>query len=77
MSNTILYGRLTRNIELKYTAQNKAVARFSIAVNRKYTNGEKKTDFFNISSFGKKAETLAQYFHKGSRIVIYCRPQQE
>ena len=54
-----------------------AVARFSVAVNRRYQKDDKKADFFNIVSFGKKAETLSQYFHQGSRIVIYCHPQQE
>lgn len=77
MSNTILYGRVVRDIEVRYTNQNMAVARFSIAVNRRYQMDDKKADFFNIVSFGKKAETISQYFRKGSRIVVYCHPQQE
>lgn len=77
MSNTILYGRVVRDIECRYTSQNMAIARFSIAVNRKYKSEDKKADFFNIVSFGKKAETLSQYFRQGSRIVVYCHPQQE
>lgn len=77
MSNTILYGRVVRDIEVRYTNQNMAVARFSIAVNRRYQKDDKKADFFNIVSFGKKAETLSQYFRQGSRIVVYCHPQQE
>ncbi len=77
MSNTTFYGRIVRDIECRYTSQNLAVARFSIAVNRKYKGEDKKADFFNITAFGKKAETLSQYFHQGSRIVIYCHPQQE
>lgn len=77
MINTILYGRVVRDIEVRYTNQNMAVARFSIAVNRRYQMDDKKADFFNIVSFGKKAETISQYFRKGSRIVVYCHPQQE
>ena len=77
MSNTILYGRVVRDIEVRYTNQNMAIARFSIAVNRKYKSEDKKADFFNITAFGKKAETLSQYFRQGSRIVVYCHPQQE
>ena len=77
MSNTILYGRVVRDIEVRYTSQNMAVARFSIAVNRRYQMDDKKADFFNIVSFGKKAETISQYFRKGSRIVVYCHPQQD
>lgn len=77
MSSTTLYGRVVRDIELKYTTSNIAVARFSVAVNRKYQQGDKKADFFNVTAFGKRAETLSQYFHQGSRIVVYCHPQQE
>ena len=77
MSNTILYGRVVRDIEVRYTNQNMAVARFSIAVNRRYQKDDKKADFFNVTAFGKRAETLSQYFRQGSRIVIYCHPQQE
>ena len=77
MSNTILYGRVVRDIEVRYTNQNMAVARFSVAVNRRYQKDDKKADFFNVTAFGKKAETLSQYFHQGSRIVVYCHPQQE
>lgn len=77
MSNTILYGRVVRDIELRYINQKTAVAKFSVAVNRRYQNGDKKADFFNVTAFGKRAETLSQYFHQGSRIVIYCHPKQE
>ena len=77
MSNTTFYGRVVRDIECRYTSQNMAIARFSIAVNRQYKNEDKKAYFFNITAFGKKAETLSQYFHQGSRIVVYCHPQQE
>ena len=66
MSNTILYGRVVRDIEVRYTNQNMAIARFSIAVNRKYKSEDKKADFFNVVSFGKKAETLSQYFRINS-----------
>lgn len=77
MSNTILYGRVVRDIEVRYTNQNMAVARFSVAVNHRYQKDNKKADFFNVTAFGKKAETLSQYFRQGSRIVVYCHPQQE
>lgn len=77
MSNTILYGRVVRDIELRYINQKTAVAKFRVAVNRRYQNGDKKADFFNVTAFGKRAETLSQYFRQGSRIVVYCHPQQE
>lgn len=77
MSNTILYGRVVRDIECRYSPNQKAYAKFSIAVNRKFPTDDKKSDFFNIIAFSKKAETLSQYFRQGSRIVVYCHPQQE
>ena len=77
MSNAILYGRVVRDIELRYINQKTAVAKFSVAVNRRYQNGDRKADFFNVTAFGKRAETLSQYFRQGSRIVVYCHPQQE
>lgn len=77
MSNTTFYGRVVRDIECRYSQSGTAVAKFSIAVNRKYQQGDKKADFFNITAFGKRAETLSQYFRQGSRIVVYCHPQQE
>ena len=58
MSNTILYGRVVRDIELRYINQKTVVAKFSVAVNRRYQNGDKKADFFNITAFGKRAGTL-------------------
>lgn len=77
MSNTTLYGRVVRDIECRYSQSGTAVAKFSIAVNRKYGNSDKKADFFNVVCFGKRAETISTYFHQGSRIVVYCHPQQE
>lgn len=77
MSNTILYGRVVQDIELRYINQKTAVAKFSVAVNRRYQNGDRKADFFNVTAFGKRAETLSKYFRQGSRIVVYCHPQQE
>lgn len=78
MSNTVLYGRIAKEIEVRYSASGKAVGKFSIAVNRKFESQDgQKVDFFNVTAFGKNAENIEKYFHKGSRIVIYCRPQQE
>lgn len=77
MSNTIFYGRVVRDIECRYGPSGKAFVRFSIAVNRKFQTDDKKSDFFNIIAFNKKAEMLSNCFRQGSRIVVYCHPQQE
>lgn len=77
MNVFIAYGRICSDIELRYTANQMAVARFSIAVNRQYQKQDKKTDFFNMVAFGTVAENIGKFFRKGSRIVVRCHAQQE
>lgn len=76
-NKTILVGNLTRNPEIKYTATGKAICNFGVAVNREWKsdNGEKKEEctFVDISAFGKQAEVVAQYFKKGSAILVEGR----
>lgn len=67
MNNTvILVGRLVKDIELRFTQNNKAVTDFTLAVNRDKDN----TDFIRIQSWGKSAEALANYTKKGDMIGI-------
>ena len=65
-------GRLTKDVDLRYSQSGTAIARFSIAINRpfKNQNGEQEVDFINCIAFGKRAETIAQYVKKGHRIGI-------
>ena len=64
-------GRLTKDIELSYSAAGTAYMSNSIASDRKYSkDAEKKTDFFNIKVFGKNAENMSSYLHKGSKILV-------
>jgi single-strand DNA-binding protein len=67
-------GRLGQDIELKYTANNNAVASFSLAVDNSYKdkNGvnQEKTEWVPISMFGKTAEIAHQYLKKGSLVYI-------
>jgi len=68
-----LIGRLTRDAELKTTANGFAVCNFSIAVNRKKKNGdqwEDEANFFDVTSFSKQAEYLHQYLIKGKQVGI-------
>lgn len=69
---TILVGRLTKNIELRYTSNEKAVGNFTLAINRRFKNqnGEYETDFIDCVVFGKQAETMAQYTKKGDLIGV-------
>jgi len=69
---TIL-GNTGRDVELRYTPQGLPVANFSVASNgtRKTSKGtEKKTDWYEVTAFGKQAETLAKYLKKGSQILV-------
>lgn len=73
MNNCTFTGRMVRDIDVKYTAGENAmaIARFSIAVPRKFKrDGEPEADFPNLVAFGKNAENIGKYFHKGKPIVI-------
>ncbi len=77
MNKVFLIGRLTRDPELRYTDSNVAVATFSIAVNRNFTNqsGEREADFINIIVWRKQAENIKNYIKKGSQVAIDGRIQ--
>ena len=77
MNKIILIGRLTRDIELRYTNSGNAVANFTLAVDRPFTNqqGEKETDFVNIVVWKKQAENCANYLLKGSKVAVEGRLQ--
>jgi len=72
MNNVNLIGRLTKDVDLRYTASGVAVANFNLAVQRKYVNqnNERETDFINCIIWRKSAEALAEYTRKGSLIGI-------
>jgi len=77
MNKVELVGRLTAKPELRYTSSNTAYTRFSVAVNRNFTNanGERQADFINVVAWRKQAETIARYFDKGNLIGIEGRLQ--
>ena len=77
MNKVFLVGRLTRDFDLRYGANNTAVARTSIAVDRQFSNqnGEREADFINVVAFGNRAETMKKYLTKGSQIAISGRIQ--
>lgn len=72
MNKVILIGNLTKDPELKETQSGISVCRFSIAVNRKFQNadGERETDFFNITAWRGTAETIARYCKKGNKLLV-------
>lgn len=75
MNNVTLIGRTTREVELRYTPSQTAVARFSLAVERPVKDGEKKADFPNIIVFGKQAENCEKYLAKGRKVAVQGRLQ--
>lgn len=71
-----LVGRLTRDPEIKYTDGGSSVARFNIAVGRRYKREDgDNADFINCVAFGKTAEFIEKYFSKGKRIGVTGRIQ--
>ena len=80
MNKVILMGRVTRDPEVRYSqgASQTAVGRFSIAVDRRFKReGEPDADFFNCTAFGKQAEFVERYLHKGTKIVVSGRIQND
>jgi len=63
-NNLILVGRITKDIELRYTTSNKAVVQISLAVN----NGKDDTSFITLTAFDKLAEIIGKYSKKGDLI---------
>jgi single-strand DNA-binding protein len=77
MNRVVLVGRLTKDPELKYTPNGVAVATFTLAVNRQFSNqqGEREADFLNIVVWRKAAENVANYLKKGSLAGVDGRIQ--
>ena len=77
INNVTLIGRLTKDVELKYTPANQAVAQFTLAVNRtfKNANGERESDFINCVIWRKSAENFANFAKKGALVSITGRIQ--
>ena len=76
MNSVQLVGRLTRDPEVRYTDGGSTIARFSLAVDRRYKSENGPTaDFPNCVAFGKTAEFIEKYFRKGMRMGCQGRIQ--
>lgn len=77
INRVVLVGRLTRDPELKYTTNGVAVASFTLAVNRQFTNsqGEREADFIGCTIWRKAAENFVNFTKKGSLVGIDGRIQ--
>ena len=75
MNKCYFLARTTRDFELKYTQNNTAVGRSAIAVDTGYGDN-KKTNFFNVTAWGKTAESLEKYAPKGTKLLFECQAVQ-
>jgi single-strand DNA-binding protein len=78
MNKIMLIGNLGREPEMTYTANGRAVTKFSLAVNRRWKDREsneqrEETTWFNIVAWERLAETCTEYLHKGSKVFIEGR----
>ena len=77
MNRVMLIGRLTAKPELRYTGANLPFSRFTVAVNRTFSNaqGQKETDFINVVVWRKQAENVCNFLNKGSLVSVEGRLQ--
>lgn len=77
MNKVILSGRLTREPEIRYSAGENAtmIARYTIAVDRKYDRERQSADFINCAAFGRAGEFAEKYLHKGVKVNVVGRIQ--
>ena len=76
MNKVILMGRLTAEPNVTRTNSNYTIAKFNVAVSRKYqSDGEQQTDFIPCTAFNRTAEFAEKYIHKGTKVVIEGRWQ--
>ena len=74
MNKVELIGRITKDLDLKYTQSQKPVLSFTIAINKK-VNGENSADFINCVAWNTTAEFISKYFKKGQAIAVVGRLQ--
>ena len=77
MNKVILLGRLSKDVETRYTQSNNTmVASFTLAVNRRFKQeGQPSADFINIVAWSKTAEFVSKYFKKGQQVAVVGRLQ--
>lgn len=68
MNKFIITGNLTKTPEMKYSQAGNAYTKFTVAVTR--PRDRDKSDFFNVTAFGKVAESVANYLDKGSKVLV-------
>jgi single-strand DNA-binding protein len=80
LNRVILVGRLTRDAELQYTSSGWAILKMGLACNRRRKQGDQWIDeanFFDVTLFGKRGESLSQYLQKGQQIAVEGQLKQD
>ena len=76
MNKVILVGRLTRDPDVRVAKNDMHVVKFTLAVDRRFKkDGEQTADFISCTAFGKTAEHIEKYYHKGTKTIIEGRIQ--
>jgi len=70
---TVILGNLGKDPEMKYSASGTAITTFSVAVSEKYGEGPETTEWYSVVAWDKRAETIAEHFHKGDSILVTGR----
>ena len=78
MNKVILMGRLTRDPEVRYSQGENAtaVARFTLAVDRRFRRDDANTDFIGCVAFGRNAEFIEKYFRQGTKFRLEAIPTE-
>lgn len=81
INKVFVAGNLTRDPELKYAPSGTAICKLGLAVNRRYKTGQgeqrEETSFFDVTVFGRSAETVDQYMEKGRAVLVEGRLKQD
>lgn len=81
LNRVLLMGNMTRDPDLRYTKNGKAVCSFGLAMNRHFTGSDgqkqKKTTFVDVTFWEKRGEVIAEYFKKGSPIFVEGRLEMD
>jgi single-strand DNA-binding protein len=81
MQKVLLIGYLGRDPEVRYSAQGTVIAQFSVASTERWRDKsdepQEHTEWFAVKAFGRKAEVIGEYLHKGSRVYVEGRKRTE
>lgn len=75
MNLVVLIGNLVRDPEVRYSQNQMAIAKFTLAINRYVKDGENQADFIRVTAFGKQGELVETYLKKGNKVAVEGRIQ--